>query len=123
MAKNLSEKSTTILKAIADGRSYGQIVEGNPTLTYLDIFNAAKEALSLLSLAARPANTLEAKRQTYPNAYTPWTKEDDERLKTLVAAGEKVTRIAEVFGRQPSAIQSRINKIIGPDGADEQVIE
>jgi hypothetical protein len=124
MAKTLSEKSTTILKAIADGHSYGQIVEANQNLTYLDIFKAAKEALQLLTMAEKPpAYTAEAVRQTYPNAYTPWEKEDDERLKCLVAAGETVTKIAEAFGRQPSAIRSRISKVTGSPTPDDQVIE
>lgn len=103
--------------------SYSQIVEGNPGLSYLDVFAAAKEALDILSATDRPAYTVEAKRQTYPNAYSPWSKQDDERLKTLVAKGESVARLAEAFGRQPSAIQSRIAKITGPDGFDNQVVE
>lgn len=123
MTKTLSEKSTTILQAIADGRSYGQIVEGNPTFTYIDIFNAAREALGLLSNFCEPGHSVDAVRQMYPNAYKSWAKEDDERLKGLVAEGERLSRIAELFGRQPSAIRSRIAKIIGPDGVENSVVE
>lgn len=43
----LSPKTVAILRLIADGQSYTQIVDGHPGITYLDIFSAAGEALEL----------------------------------------------------------------------------
>jgi hypothetical protein len=43
----LSPKTVAILRLIADGQSYTQIVDGHVDITYLDIFSAAGEALEL----------------------------------------------------------------------------
>ncbi len=43
----LSEKSKIILGLIAEGHSYSQIVDGHSGISYLDIFNAAEDALRL----------------------------------------------------------------------------
>ncbi len=45
--RRLSEKSVVVLSLIAEGRSYSHIVEGSDDISYLDIFNAAREALLL----------------------------------------------------------------------------
>ncbi|MBN1139680.1 MAG: hypothetical protein JXM73_24115 [Anaerolineae bacterium] len=43
--KELSARSVTILKLIAQGHTYDQILALHPELTYPDIFEAAREAL------------------------------------------------------------------------------
>lgn len=43
----LSERARGILGLIAEGRSYDQILQQHPELTYFDIFAAAREALEL----------------------------------------------------------------------------
>jgi uncharacterized protein (DUF433 family) len=45
--KTLSAQSVTVLKLIAKGRSYEQILVLQPDLTYRDIFDAAREALEV----------------------------------------------------------------------------
>jgi hypothetical protein len=45
--KKLSTRSTTVLKLIAEGRTYEQILTLCPELTYPDIFAAAREALEV----------------------------------------------------------------------------
>ena len=47
----LSETARTILGLIAEGRSYDQILQQRPELTYFDIFAAAREALELAETA------------------------------------------------------------------------
>lgn len=54
-------------------------------------------------------------RETYPNAYTPWTKEDDAKLLKLFEKGEKVKELTTVFGRHPGSIRSRLQKHLGED--------
>ncbi len=56
-------------------------------------------------------SSLEEMRKTYPNAYRPWNKEDDAKLAQVFQTGEKTKKIAETFGRQPSAIRARLIKL------------
>ena len=62
---------------------------------------------------------LEEARRTHPRAYEKWTDEEDERLRQAWderdASGDTITArvkaIAADFGRQPSAIRSRLKKL------------
>ncbi len=44
----LPETARRVLGLIAEGRSYDQILQQHPELTYFDIFAAAREALELV---------------------------------------------------------------------------
>ncbi len=55
--------------------------------------------------------SIEACRVEYPNAYTPWTQEDDDRLEQLYCEGKTVKQLSEIFGRKNGAINSRIKKL------------
>ncbi len=124
--KTLSSKSVAVLKLIADGHSYEQILTAYPTLTYLDIFAAAQEAL-LLSGEAGTAQQqrLNRIRAKHPRAYEKWGEEEDRQLRQLVQAGVKEKDIAAQLQRQPSAIRSRMEKLgliyDTPDGEREEV--
>jgi hypothetical protein len=50
-------------------------------------------------------------RRKYPNAYMPWSAEADAALLADHRAGHDVTTLADTFGRQPSAIRSRLNHL------------
>ena len=50
-------------------------------------------------------------RQRYPNAYEPWSSEDDRELLRLHEDGWGNVDLAQRFGRQPSAIKSRLRKL------------
>lgn len=39
----LSEKARIVLRRIAEGHSYMQIVDNDSDISYMDIFNAAKD--------------------------------------------------------------------------------
>lgn len=56
-------------------------------------------------------------RKTYPNAYTPWTPEQDEKLSKLFGNGKDHTikRLTEEFGRHPGSIRARLKKLFGED--------
>jgi len=58
-----------------------------------------------------PAYDLEEIRKSHPKAYEPWTSEEDESLKEMQREGRSVSELASIFGRQPSAIRSRLRKI------------
>jgi hypothetical protein len=51
------------------------------------------------------------KRREYPNAYLPWTAESDAALLAAYQSGHDVAALSGTFGRQPSAIRSRLNRL------------
>ncbi len=110
MAK-LSAKSIVILELIADGQSYTQIVDGHPEITYLDIFNAAKEALNLNGETSSHVNRLQEIKEAYPRAYEKWSDKEDEQLRTMHTERRAINEIAAILERQPSAIHSRLEKL------------
>lgn len=68
------------------------------------------------------AYSVDEVRKQYPNAYQRWTPEDDQLLLQLHASGSGVDELAGRFGRQPSAIRSRLAKL-GVDGFAESASE
>lgn len=54
---------------------------------------------------------LAKQREEHPNAYQPWSNEDDEILQTMFEADIKTTKIADFFKRRPNAIRSRLKKL------------
>lgn len=53
----------------------------------------------------------EEQRKLYPQAYMPWSVDDDERLEKLFCDGINTKELAEIFQRNPGAIRSRIKKL------------
>lgn len=111
MSEKLSAKSIAVLSLIADGHSYAQIVDGHPEITYKDIFAAAEEALRLGEAESDYQLRLAKIRTKYPRAYEKWTFEEDKELRTLYGLGNSTSEMATHFGRQPSAITSRLSKL------------
>jgi hypothetical protein len=64
-----------------------------------------------LSPARGQADHIAKVRREYPNAYAPWTAQADAALLAAHQAGHEVTTLADTFGRQPSAIRSRLNHL------------
>lgn len=63
-------------------------------------------------LAARGSAAYIAEiRQQYPSAYTSWTAEADAALLAGHQAGHDISTLADTFGRQPSAIRSRLQHL------------
>jgi DNA-binding CsgD family transcriptional regulator len=120
----LSPKSRQVLKLIAKGHSYAQIVDGNPTLNYHDIFFAAEEAVWLDERIgnmdqgsdnppSRPTSisAMERAKEKFPRAYALWSEREDAELASMHAAGKSKKDIAIHFQRQPSAVESRLRKL------------
>ena len=110
-AKGLTEKSVKVLSLIADGFSYGQIVDGHPGITYRDIFDAAKEALCLNGASWDYEEHMAAIRKNHPRAYEPWTEDEEARLSGLRDQEVSLDEIAVRLQRQPSAVRSRLEKL------------
>jgi hypothetical protein len=52
-------------------------------------------------------------RETYPNAYKPWSEKDDVELAVLIKKEKTVKELTEKFGRHPGSIKKRLEKILG----------
>ena len=50
-------------------------------------------------------------RQKHPQAYRPWTEEEEEKLKTMFTRGKQMKEMCEKLGRQPGGIRSRLKKL------------
>jgi DNA-directed RNA polymerase specialized sigma24 family protein len=61
--------------------------------------------------AAGQADPISAVRERYPNAYTPWTEDAEAALLQAHRDGHDITVLAETFGRQPSAVRSRLHRL------------
>ncbi len=117
----LRGRSREILRMIARGHSYDQILAAIPGLTFRNIFRSAHEALKLLGSDDEIAESegsirvqderLRRIRATHPRAYEPWTKDEDLRLGSMFAARKTVGEIAATLQRQPGAIASRLAKL------------
>ena len=49
-------------------------------------------------------------KEDFPNAYAPWSTEEDYLLETLYSKNRSVDEIASILKRQPSAIRARLGK-------------
>ena len=60
---------------------------------------------------------LETIREKFPNAYRPWSKDDDARLTELFRNSAKVSVLVKEFGRQRGSISSRLVRLglVEPD--------
>ena len=116
--RRLSEKSIRVLSLIADGHSYGQIMDGHQDISYRDIFHAAEEALRLNETQPDYHNRLAEIKSRYPKAYEPWTPADDAELIAMHQQGKLIPEMAAQFQRQPSAIRSRLAKLNSNPGTE-----
>ena len=54
-------------------------------------------------------------RETYPNAYMPWTDREDAELKQEFQLGRSVTELSKKLGRHEGSIKMRLQKHFGED--------
>lgn len=54
-------------------------------------------------------------RETYPNAYRPWTTQQDAELKQGFQNGESVKRLSQKLGRHEGSVTMRLQKHFGAD--------
>lgn len=58
---------------------------------------------------------IEKMRETYPNAYRPWGKQDDESLKVGFRNGATIEELSTTLGRHEGSIKMRLQKYFGED--------
>jgi len=82
-----------------------------------DFVETLKKSLTKFKELKKPKQThtkaysVEKIRETHKQAYLPWTEEDDNKLELLFCEGKKAKELAEIFGRNIGAINSRIKKL------------
>lgn len=73
---------------------------------------------------AKPkAYTVEEKRMIHPNAYAPWSAQDEQRLAERCAQGASLAELSQEFGRNEGGIASRLVKINADGPAAEEARE
>ena len=82
-----------------------------PYLSDKDVKRLKKYLRAYKQLTGDPTYSLYACRQEYPNAYKPWSDEDDNELIRLLGEGSSVENLATHFQRKSGAIISRIKKL------------
>ncbi|MEO3786928.1 hypothetical protein ABGB12_26685 [Actinocorallia sp. B10E7] len=93
--------------------SADKLVIGDGTLRALDKGAVVGEIslgdLAVIDLPARRSVTELRKR--HPNAYTPWTPDEDARLLDLIGRNEPLESLTAQFGRGKNAILGRLFKL------------
>lgn len=82
-----------------------------PYLSDKDVKRLKKYLKAYKQLTGEPRYSVYACRQEFPNAYAPWTDNDDTELLSLWGEGATVEELAEHFRRKPGAIHSRMKKL------------
>lgn len=61
------------------------------------------------------ADKIAKMRETHPNAYKPWTNQDDAALKEGFQNGNDIAALSETLGRHEGSIKMRLQKHFGED--------
>ena len=82
-----------------------------PYLSDKDVKRLKKYLKAYKQLTGTPTYSVYACQQEYPNAYTPWHKDDDAELSEMWNYGATIEELSVHFKRKPNAILSRIKKL------------
>ena len=82
-----------------------------PYLSDKDVKRLKKYLKAYKQLMGVPIYSVEACRQEHPNAYDPWSEEDDRLLVEMWHDGVALDDLAVHFGRKRGAIISRMKKL------------
>ena len=82
-----------------------------PYLSDKDIKRLKKYLKAYKQLTGTPTYSVYACRQEFPNAFDPWSEEDDAVLTKMWREGATIDELATHFQRKPGGIRSRIKKL------------
>jgi (p)ppGpp synthase/HD superfamily hydrolase len=82
-----------------------------PYLSDKDVKCLKKYLKAYKQLTGTPTYSVYACRQEFPNAYDPWSEEDDVVLAKMWREGATIDELATHFQRKPGGIKSRIKKL------------
>jgi len=118
-----------ILRLIAEGYAYDQILRANPKLNMGDIMAAADLARQVIEAMTDEHDeieihhsisfafskgkiiALEKLREEFPRAYLEWSDREDQALADMFHKGAKINDIARRHQRQPGAIHTRLMRL------------
>ena len=69
------------------------------------------EKISGLFLTAKHSNHMQEQKALYPNAYKPWSEDDDELLTKQYKEGASIKELMSLFQRNRGGITSRLRKL------------
>jgi hypothetical protein len=112
------ETSRAILYLLYEGRTFQEIFDLHPNLTVLDVSRAAGEGLRALEEEAKVRvesreERIARVRQKHPQAFMPWSEEEDARVALRWQEGARLAEIAHATGRPAGAIRMRLEKLLG----------
>jgi hypothetical protein len=120
---------TDVLKLLARGTGYDQVLKTYPTVTLSDILASISVAVDLLENWVTPDGhirinselkitafgkrivDLSKVRETAPRAYEPWDTSEDNRLAALFKEGKDIGEIGKILQRQDGAIRVRLRRL------------
>lgn len=76
-----------------------------------DVKRLRKYLKAYKQLLGEPTYSVQACRVDYPNAYMPWTQEDDDKLERLFCEGKTTKELSGIFQRKQGATRSRVKKL------------
>ena len=82
-----------------------------PYLSDKDVKRLKKYLKAYKQLTGTPTYSVYACRQEFPNAFDPWSEEDDAVLTRMWREGATIDELAAHFQRKPGGIKSRIKKL------------
>ena len=82
-----------------------------PYISDKDIKRLKKYLKAYKQLTGEPLYSVYACQQEFPNAYTPWTGDDDGELAALWGSAVSLEELSRHFKRKKGAILSRIKKL------------
>lgn len=94
-----------------------------PYLSDKDIKRLKRYLKAYKQLTGEPTYSIFACRQEYPNAYNPWSEEDDLKLTEMWCQGASIKQLTDHFQRKPGAISSRIKKLKLQESLSENMLE
>ncbi|MFC0628013.1 hypothetical protein [Kribbella deserti] len=64
-----------------------------------------------LEMLSSPGRRVGEARKTFPNAYKPWTTEQEQVLTEMFKEGSTMADLTSLLGRQPGGIESRLRHL------------
>lgn len=80
--------------------------------TYVAVYTRIRSITQPEETLKFETNTMSEIRKQYPNAYKPWSKDDDARLLDLYQGAKSTKELSLIFKRQKGEILSRIKKLM-----------
>ena len=110
------ETHRAILYLLYEGHDHDEILRMHPNLTRDDIARAAGEGLAALETQGEARVETRAERIArlrihHPQAFSPWTAEEEDVMTGMLAQGASLGAVAKALGRPRGAIARRMEKM------------